>query len=44
MIVGRTGAAKSTTWKTLKGSMTRLKQKNIPGYESVMVSMSINSN
>ncbi|KAG8273642.1 Dynein heavy chain 2, axonemal [Homalodisca vitripennis] len=38
MIVGKTGAAKSTTWKMLKGCMGRLKAANVPGYESVTVS------
>ncbi|KAL1139305.1 hypothetical protein AAG570_006291, partial [Ranatra chinensis] len=35
MIVGASGAAKSTTWKVLKASMTSLKKKGVSGYEVV---------
>ncbi|XP_054274165.1 dynein axonemal heavy chain 2 [Macrosteles quadrilineatus] len=35
MIVGRTGAAKSATWKVLQGTMGKLKAQGVPGYEAV---------
>lgn len=39
MIVGKTGAAKTTTWKVLKRAMTQLKAKGVAGFESVTVSV-----
>lgn len=39
MILGQTGAAKTATWKTLKGAMNVLKLDNIDGFETVIVSM-----
>lgn len=37
MILGKTGTAKSTTWKTLKGAMGILKKKKKPGFNVVQV-------
>ncbi|KAI4461456.1 dynein heavy chain [Holotrichia oblita] len=37
MILGKTGTAKSTTWKTLKGAMGILKKKKKPGFNFVQV-------
>jgi dynein heavy chain len=35
MVVGRSGSGKSTAWKTLKNSMTRLKQAGVAGFNVV---------
>ncbi|XP_075210256.1 dynein heavy chain 2, axonemal kl-2 [Lycorma delicatula] len=35
MLVGKTGSAKSTTWKLLKDTMTSLKKGGVAGFESV---------
>lgn len=35
MILGKTGTAKSVTWKGLKGAMGRLKQSGKPGFNFV---------
>lgn len=37
MILGKTGTAKSTTWKTLQGAMGYLKRANKPGFNVVQV-------
>lgn len=37
MILGKTGTAKSVTWKTLQGTMGKLKQQNKPGFNVVQV-------
>lgn len=37
MILGKTGTAKTTTWKGLQGAMGRLKKKKVPGFEQVSV-------
>lgn len=38
VLVGKTGAAKSTTWKVLKGALTRLNLSGKPHYNKVEVS------
>ncbi|XP_039277425.1 dynein heavy chain 2, axonemal [Nilaparvata lugens] len=35
MLVGKTGTAKSTTWKVLRNILTYLKKENVSGFESV---------
>ena len=35
MLVGKTQSGKTVMWQTLKHTLTRLKQENEPGYESV---------
>ncbi|XP_048524356.1 dynein axonemal heavy chain 2 [Dendroctonus ponderosae] len=37
MILGKTGTAKTVTWKTLQGTMGKLKQQNKPGFNSVQI-------
>ncbi|CAG9772859.1 unnamed protein product [Ceutorhynchus assimilis] len=37
MILGKTGTAKSVTWKTLQGTMTKLCKQNKPGFNNVQV-------
>ncbi|KAF7269690.1 hypothetical protein GWI33_017275 [Rhynchophorus ferrugineus] len=37
MILGKTGTAKSVTWKALQGCMGKLKQLNKPGFNNVQV-------
>ena len=37
MIVGQSGSGKSVTWHALQAAMTRLKKKNVPGYNIVKV-------
>ncbi|XP_050296141.1 dynein axonemal heavy chain 2 isoform X2 [Anthonomus grandis grandis] len=37
MILGKTGTAKSVTWKTLQGTMGKLKHQNKPGFNMVQV-------
>lgn len=37
MILGKTGTAKSTTWKGLQGCMGRLKKKRVAGFNVVHV-------
>lgn len=38
MLVGKTGSAKSVTWRTLQNAMTALHQKGEPGFQQVQVS------
>lgn len=38
MVLGYTGAAKTTTWKTLRDAMTMLKRENVYPFEKVIVS------
>lgn len=38
MILGHTGAAKTTTWKTLRDAMGLLKKMNVNSFETVIVS------
>lgn len=38
MVLGSTGTTKTTTWKTLKDTMTLLKSENIQLFETVIVS------
>lgn len=38
MILGYTGAAKTTTWKTLRDAMALLKSENVHSFEKVIVS------
>uniref|UniRef100_A0A672FP66 Dynein axonemal heavy chain 2 n=1 Tax=Salarias fasciatus TaxID=181472 RepID=A0A672FP66_SALFA len=35
MLVGKTGSAKSVTWRTLKNALTALHHKGVPGYQLV---------
>ncbi|CAN9505279.1 unnamed protein product [Ophioblennius macclurei] len=35
MLVGKTGSAKSVTWRTLKKALTTLHQQGVPGYQNV---------
>lgn len=41
MILGQTGAAKTSTWKTLRDSMILLKKENVDGFETVIVSLKL---
>lgn len=38
MLVGKTGTAKSVTWRTLKSALTALHHKGVPGFQRVQVS------
>lgn len=38
MLVGKTGSAKSVTWRILQNAMTALHQKGEPGFQQVQVS------
>lgn len=39
MVLGLTGAAKTTTWKTLRDAMNLLKKEKVSSYEKVIVSI-----
>lgn len=39
MVLGQTGAAKTSTWKTLKEAMITLKGENVASFEKVIVSL-----
>jgi len=39
MLLGRTGAAKTSTWKTLKDAMALLKNEMVKSFETVIVSL-----
>jgi len=41
MVLGHTGAAKTTTWKTLRDAMGLLKKMNVNSFETVIVSKKI---
>lgn len=38
ILIGRSGAAKSTTWKTLRDTLTLLKRERVNTFETVIVS------
>lgn len=42
IIIGRSGAAKSTTWKTLRDTLLLLKKEQVDKFETVIVSRIIN--
>lgn len=37
MLVGKTGSAKSVTWRTLQSALTALHHKGVPGFQLVQV-------
>jgi dynein heavy chain len=39
MILGQTGTAKTSSWKTLRESMILLKKEKVDGFETVIVSL-----
>lgn len=37
MLVGKTGSAKTVTWRTLQSALTALHHKQVPGFQLVQV-------